>query len=97
LEELVDVPNVGWRALIVVLEIVGSVFVAMTRPIRRGLDLRGGDQVDRLMHLRKLPALGPVVGVALVLSLRYGLRLIALSTFRRDQRVGHTSAGTRTV
>lgn len=37
--------NVGWRALVVAFVIAGSVFVALTQPIRLGLDLRGGTQV----------------------------------------------------
>lgn len=38
-------PNVRWRALIVVAVLAGSVFVTMTKPVRLGLDLRGGTQV----------------------------------------------------
>lgn len=38
-------PNVGARALAVVLVIAGSVFVTTTQPVRLGLDLRGGTQV----------------------------------------------------
>lgn len=50
MEELVAVPNVGRRALIVVLVIAGSVFVATTKPIWLGLDLRGGTQVVLEAH-----------------------------------------------
>ena len=38
-------PNVGWRALFVVVVVAGSALVATTKPIRLGLDLRGGTQV----------------------------------------------------